>query len=81
MVCIPAPSTPSAGATGYRAGHGGVKATPGGSGAGDKRPSPPSFLSKFSQIFACFLQIFANISLAVFCLFNELAREKSLYPP
>jgi hypothetical protein len=45
------------------------------------RRQNPSFLSKLSKIFACFLQIFAKISLAVLIVFNELAQEKSFFAP
>jgi len=38
-----------------------------------------SFFRKFSQNFACFLQIFPNISLAVLSDFRGLAEEKSFF--
>ena len=39
----------------------------------------PNFFGKFLQIFVCFLQIFANISLAVLSFFKGLGEEKSLF--
>ena len=51
-----------------------------GRGGADALTGPPaSFLGKFLQIKACFLQIFANISLAVLWDFNYLGEEKSLF--
>jgi hypothetical protein len=41
----------------------------------------PSFFSKLLQILACFLQIFANISLAVLSVFKDLSGEKSFLAP
>ena len=58
-----------------------------GGGAGGPGPArslrrssqAPSFLSKFFQKKACFLQIFANISLVVLFVFIGLREEKNLF--
>jgi hypothetical protein len=44
--------------------------------AARRQARAPSFLRKVLQIFACFLQIFANISLVVLIVFNGLVGKK-----
>ena len=80
---------PYTGATGP-AGADGAAARPArGGGAGGQGPArslrrssqAPSLLSKFCQKKACFLQIFANFSLAVYWDFKGLEEEKNFLRP